>query len=238
MPNGKHHRKETDVFDSYDSLTVQLVVLEEGKILLVHNKKYGKKPSGWGMPGGGVPNGSEAEISPAIYKGIARFLTHPGYKLMGENEFEEKVVCRQTEIESPKIFLGSVKEGIEETGFILFPERTLFVESISSQNHNHDRSHNPRSISTNDPTRNQVHVILASRVLDCGELIKKTIETDDAKWFRLDELPNGLSLVDRIYPSHFERVKRAIEILDIGIEVKVAEIETGKSTERVNERKE
>lgn len=169
--------------------TVRLVVIESGKILLVHERggEFARKPAGWGLPGGGVDGKNAQELAGAIL----RFL--PIYCNIHSDEKEKTfndVVDFHTDIDL-RVFLVGMKEGIEETGYIIRPEKRLF-EKKDAPDH--------------------AVVVVGGRILG-GELSVKSVETDDCRWFLLSALPAEL------YVSHFSFIKRSVKIMGLDHEV-------------------
>ena len=175
--------------------TVQLIALEEDKILLVHHKKYSEKRVGWGLPGGGVPcedeNGDtdKSKITEMMLDSIInRFLWF--YKLGTPEEFAKDIGENHTDINDPNIFLTVIKEGIEETGLLFFPESIMLVDP------------SPGGI-------NLVYVIKVRRLR--GKLLKSSIETDNSCWFPTDGLPEADGSPEGIYRNHLSRIERALQ---------------------------
>ncbi|MBI2676683.1 MAG: hypothetical protein HYX21_01850 [Candidatus Yanofskybacteria bacterium] len=169
--------------------TVRLVVIEEGKVLLVHERggEFTVKPAGWGLPGGGVDGKTEQDLVGTILKFLPIYCRVPVGKT--EEVFAD-IMNISTAMELP-VFLVGVKEGIEETGLIIRPERKLF-EKKDAPDH--------------------VVVVVNGKILG-GELSTRSTETDDCRWFSLSALPAGL------YVSHFSMIKRSVNILGLDYEV-------------------
>ncbi len=179
-------------------LLIRRTLDQKEQILLVHEKgevAAGGKPAGWGLPGGGVKS-HEGDIFTQITKILPVEVRIPaeggGVRLMTETEYVSflKMVTELPCISEPKVLLTAVKEGIEETGFLLKPVRELFRE----------------------PTRGDHEVILVDCEIIIGRLSKHSTETDDVDWFELENLPQG-NLPKGLYKSDAGRIARGMEIL-------------------------
>lgn len=180
-------------------LTVQALILgDDGKILLVHERgaaESGKslhiggagKPPGWGLPGGGVDQSEEY-----LLKQIQRFL--PVYRLSEEKFF---AILYNPAIIEPILTL--IKECIEETGLLVHPRGILLKRKIASDH--------------------EVWVMQAE-ILD-GKIEKSSVETDDCNWFPFDNLPEGT------YSSHRWRISCALRELGVETKTAESTGETG-----------
>lgn len=176
-----------DIFRKFET-TVQLFVPHkngENKILLVHEKGddgNDGKPPGWGMPGGGVDDKTEEEMLEQIIKFLPVYSRIP----MGE-ELEKMIneILNFKIVVDPKISWTCVKEGIEETGLVIRPERHLFME----------------------PTNFYHGVEIIEGAVIAGKLSRKRLDIDDCGWFPIHDLPKGT------YPSHRYRINKANEIV-------------------------
>lgn len=183
------------------SFTVQNVVIENEKILLVHEKDHtgeGGRCPGWN-PFGGNTEGWSVERT---YRQIINFLP---VERIPEQDFLNLLEIRldddffswlwnhkdykkfMPEI-GQLIFLTAIREGIEETGLLVRPTTVLFEERTKSENH-------------------RLLVVHSERV--SGMIQKRSLETDDCGWFELQVLPEG------IYPSHRRRIALAVYKLGI-----------------------
>lgn len=174
--------------------TVRLVVIEDGKVLLVHEKNDGfdSKPAGWGLPGGGVDGKTEQELVELIFRFLPVYSRIPVDKI---RETFENVVNFSTDMDL-RIFLVGVKEGIEETGLIIRPERKLY-EKKDAPDHT---------------------VIVVNGKILGGKISTISTETDDCRWFSLSVLPA------KLYVSHFSMIKRSVNILGLKDEVSKEEV--------------
>lgn len=188
--------------------TIQLFVLEGDKVILVHDKGDDKpayndltgefvtkkhagsknhvsdssfidnKPPGWGLPGGGVDQGRSNE---ELYRQILRFL--PVFRI-DESIFLNMPVNEAIDL---KAFLVAIKEGIEETGLLICPLKTLFEERNA---------------------KNHKVIVVEGKVLG-GHINKRSMETDDCDWFELGHIPEGT------YRSHIGRILKALKSLGL-----------------------
>lgn len=170
------------------TMTVQLLVTDEkDRILLVHERgegvparrakpQIGSKPAGWGLPGGGI---DEKKNEQQLLEQIMKFLTV--YRIE-ERCFKEMPYAEEIDL---RLYLTAVKEGIEETGLLIYPV-TILLEEPNSPSH--------------------MVVVMSGQFL-AGEIQKRSIETDDCGWFNLEHLPHG------IYQSHIKRILRGFKVL-------------------------
>lgn len=167
--------------------TVQNFILKDGKVLLVHERGEpgeGGKPSGWGLPGGGVGVArTEEQILNQICKSLPVFGGIPLEKL---DQTMKTILDWEWNGEDLKVFLTAILEGLEETGFLIKPVRELLSEE-------------------NAPGH---QVVVVEGVIVLGELCRHSAETDDCAWFDLDRLPEG------VYNSHIRRIAKARQIIE------------------------
>lgn len=183
------------------NFSVQNVVINDGKILLVHEKDQtieNKKRAGWGMFGGKT----EGYTVNSTVEQIIKFL--PIERIPEEdfsNFLEIRIddcffswfwLHREYERFMPEIgelaFYTAIREGIEETSLLVRPKFVLFEE----------------------PTRSEDHrVIVVSSEIVSGTMNKRSLETDDCRWFDLLDLPED------IYISHKKRIALAVYKLGI-----------------------
>ena len=186
----------TGLDEPAEAITVQNLILRnnDSEILLVHDKgEPGGKRSGYGMPGGSI-NGFTFE---STLNQILKFL--PVFRI----EFSDFRAVLETETGiDPLIFLTSLREGIEETGFLIRPIRVVLEEATNR---------NLSSLIANIPHR----VVVVQAEIVAGYINKRTVETDDCDWFSLSSLPQDL------YRSHLERMKKAL----VGRNIAIAETE-------------
>lgn len=197
---GKSGHDSTNRFKSALDLgldkTVKVVVVREGKILLVHELgKPNRKPPGWGLPGGGIfpdPTGKVISLDELRYEiraQISELIKISGIDLskkVPDSEFN-----MNDEIEEI-IFLVALKEVLEETHLFVLPRRIMF--RMPKGNFGYE------------------NVYIQGELVD-GTIIKSTSETDDCDFFPPDMLPNGL------YPNHAGAIYRALYFFDLSPEV-------------------
>lgn len=167
-------------------VTVRAIIIEEDKILLVHERKNKEKPPGWGLPGGRVDFSRPLS---ELKKKLAEFLVC--YKISSNlKEAEEKIsgivdfsVFSEKET---RIILELMRECLLETGFLVKPLNFLFKE---------ERKHG------------EILVFLCCVV--GGKIEKRTVETDDCDWFEFSSLPTD------IFVSHYRMIKKAIDLESI-----------------------
>lgn len=190
------------------SATVRAFVLEENKVLLVHERENnvliedpdginpprrysGKrsKPQGWGLPGGNVDfNSSLEDLIGKLLKFILFFEIASDQKnasVILSSLFPERVESE----EEFRLLLELIRESLLETGFLIKPIRQLFREEVGSSGH-------------------KVYVFHCE--ISAGKLQKRSVETDDCEWFELSKLPDGL------FRSHLRRINKSCAILGIG----------------------
>lgn len=191
--------------------TVRLLIRRkvEGReqILLVHEKDernqkdetgQGGKPGGWSLPGGGIKK-SETEILKEIQNLLAAFVRiskeDGGDRPLTKKEYDAyyELFLDIPPFTELKIILTVVKEGVEETGLFIRPVRELVREDTPNGRNGHQT------------------VLLDCEVL-VGILQTHSIETDDARWFDVDDLPEG-PLPNGLYKSHRPWIERGLEIL-------------------------
>ncbi|MDO8495591.1 MAG: hypothetical protein Q7S32_03710 [bacterium] len=167
------------------AITVRLVVIEDDQVLLVHEKgdQFSSKPAGWGLPGGGL-DGKNAE---ELVMSIRRFLPIQSRVPPEQVEAMMFTILDFTTDIALDVFLVGVKEGIEETGLVIRPEKKLF-EIQNSPEH--------------------TIVVVRGNILG-GTLSTRNTETDDCRWFSLETLPQGL------YVSHERMIRRTMNILSL-----------------------
>lgn len=188
--------------------TIRLVNIEDGQILLVHEKddEFTEKPAGWGLPGGKLDSKATVE---ELLASIGRFL--PVYGRVPLDQVEsmlEKILDFVTDMDL-RVFLVGVKEGVEETGLVIRPEKELFSRK-------------------NAPDHESV--VLDSRVLG-GQLSTHSVETDDCRRFPLEALPLG------IYHSHFRMIQRAVQEMGLQNQVQTISPEPELQEEKEEEKK-
>lgn len=179
-----------------EAITVQNLILRDldREILLVHDRgEPGRKRPGYAMSGGSI-NGFTIE---STIDQIFKFL--PVYRI----EFQDFYTVLETETGMGSlIFLTSIREGIEETGFLIRPVRVvleeasnrIFASLISNASHK---------------------VVVVQAEIVAGNMQKRSIETDDCDWFPLSSLPRDT------YRSHVERIKKVL----VGRNIALAETE-------------
>lgn len=186
------------------NFSVQNVVINDGKILLVHEKDQTvehKKRAGWGMFGGKT----EGYTVQSTVEQIIKFLP---VERIPEEDFSELLKIRMDDNffswfwahreygqfmpeVGQLVFLTAIRESIEETSFLVHPKFVLFEETTKSEDH---------------------RLIVVSSEIVSGTMSKRSLETDDCEWFDLLELPEG------IYPSHKRRI--ALAVCKLGIRAK------------------
>lgn len=137
------------------------------------------KPPGWGLSGGGVNGKREQETIDAILNFLPVYAKVPGEQVT--NVFAELLRSAPATMDLIVCLVG-IKEGIEETGFAVSPQRVLFKKNKRFRDHED---------------------ILVEGKIIAGELMTRSMETDDCRWFPLDALPK------EIYESHFRMIIRA-----------------------------
>src|SRR3989338_7165083 len=187
------------------SFTVQNVVIQDGKILLVHEKDHagegGRRP-GWNLFGG---NTEGWDIN-RTYRQIINFLPVEVDINLDEEFFRNFIRQERMDNEFFSFFrthkeygnyvtlLGSmvyftaIREGIEETGLLVRPTAVLFEELTKSENH---------------------RLIVVHSEIVLGKIKKRSLETYDCGWFDLRNLPEGT------FPSHRSRIALAVYKLGI-----------------------
>lgn len=182
------------------TFTVQNVVIQDEKILLVHEKNHtdeGGRHPGWNLFGGNTA-GWNIKNS---YRQIINFLPVEVDINLDEEFFSNfldqdrmdndffsffgahKEYCNFMPQIGQLIYLTAIREGIEETGLLVRPKSVLFEESTKSENH-------------------RLFVVHSEIVL--GTKRKCSLETDDCGWFDLRNLPEGT------FPSHRSRIALAV----------------------------
>ncbi|MDP3954652.1 MAG: hypothetical protein Q8Q06_04560 [bacterium] len=148
-----------------------------------HNSK---KRSAWGFPGGKV---GDLDMTKRL---IQNFLPVEIYKGQSNEKaimnFQKDAPREKSSILMDELFYGAIKEGIEELGVLVFPERNLLMDKTNS-------SH--------------IFVLVYAPVARGEVSVKRTLETETARWFDLDGLPLNM------YPSHIERLDRVANALGI-----------------------
>lgn len=188
-----------------NSATVQAFIYQGDKILLVHEKEEGApiedpdginrpkhcgkkgKPSAWALPGGSVEFGPSVE---ALIEKLAEFICF--YKIAPDQEAAwvelSKATPESTESEDEaRLVLELIRECLLETGFLIRPLCLLFDHTNSSGH--------------------TVYVFHCQIV--AGQLQRRSVETDDCRWFGLSELPTDL------FWSHIARINKAASMLGI-----------------------
>ncbi len=181
------------------TFTIQSVAIEDGKILLVHEKDHtdeGGRRAGWNLPGGNtegwniertyrqIINFLPVEVDPSFDENYFRqflskdrmdnvffsfFGAHPDYR------------DQMSQI-GQLVYLTSIREEIEETGLLTRPQSVLFEE----------------------PTRSEKHRLLVIHsVIVAGKPRERSLETDACGWFDPRNLPEGT------FPSHRRRIALA-----------------------------
>lgn len=187
------------------TFTVQSVVIEDGKILLVHEKDHagegGRRP-GWNLFGG---NTEEWTIE-RTYQQIINFLPIEVDLSFDENYFrkflsEDRMdnlffsffknhpdYRNQMSQIGQLVYLTSIREGIEETGLLTRPKLVLFEELTRSEKH---------------------RLLVIHSVNVAGKIRERSLETDGCGWFDPRHLP------EETFPSHRRRIERVIPLLGI-----------------------
>lgn len=195
-------------FSSEKTVRLFLVrkVEEREQILLVHEKDeraqkdengQSGKPGGWSLPGGGIKK-SETEILKEIQNLLAAQVRAPkesgGDRPLSRKEYDfyYEMFLDTPPFTELKVILTAVKEGMEETGLFVRPLRELFREATPNSKNGHHS------------------VFLACEVL-AGILQPHSVETDDARWFDVERLPEG-RLPDGLYKSHRPWIERGLEL--------------------------
>lgn len=135
------------------------------------------KPPGWGLSGGGVNGKREQETIDAILNFLPVYAKIPSEQVA--NVFADLLRSAPATMDLIVCLVG-IKEGIEETGFAVSPQQVLFKRS---------------KIDHED-------VVVEGKII-AGELMARSMETDDCRWFPLDSLPKD------IYESHLRMVIRS-----------------------------
>ena len=166
-----------------EAITVQNLILRNNdtEVLFVHDKgePEGKRP-GFAMPGGSI---NSFTVQSTIDQ-ILKFL--PVYRI----DFSHFKRLLKMELNMDLlVFLTSIREGIEETGFLIQPIRVVLEEA--SRN----------NLSSLLPNVAHKVVVVKGDVV-AGELQERSTETDYCGWFPLTSLPADT------YRSHVERIKK------------------------------
>jgi 8-oxo-dGTP pyrophosphatase MutT (NUDIX family) len=176
------------------SITVHLLIEREGKLLLVFNRREPRgKPAGWGLPGGGIlpeeiRNITELDLSfdklaQDALSNIRGLMPKSGVSLADLNSIinarpDSHLMNWLNDQLSLLIFLTAIREGIEETGLLLLPERIVWEGAVSMDH--------------------KVVIVKASVV--AGRIVPGKAEIDDCDWFERGNLP------EQFYLSHRKRL--------------------------------
>ena len=189
------------------SRTVKMLIVDPktGKIILVYDKaKENGKHEAWGLPGGGIPekDGEAEDIRKRLENQVLNFLPVDVYR---ENMSREALKRRLwldweeadrsyggVKVSDSLIFWTAIKEGIEETGLLLFPCDVLLVDQIRPD---HD-------------------FILVHAKTITGRLDGRGCDTKKADWFDVCSLPRN------IHKSHPGKIKRGLRALGVDARVK------------------